>query len=274
MRIILLLLLTTFITELSAQNIKQTLRGKVTNESGIGLAKVNISIESVQIKVQTSDVGKFEINDLPIGRYSVQFSADGFETQLLTEVLVEAGKQKVVEISLKSNSLQLGDVVADIPPAPPTAGSGFDVLLWSLKFRWFAWNNSPKVTVKPEIKLYLLYYNPATSPKLAHSTALNKGRIGRVNLFGDGAYSKQNLVIVAHELLHTLTASDKYDLSTGLPIYPDGYAEPDKQPRYPQDYAELMGGYVPMNETRNTIPKNLNQTLIGTKTAREIGWLK
>ena len=111
MRIILLLLLTTFITELSAQNIKQTLRGKVTNESGIGLAKVNISIESVQIKVQTSDVGKFEINDLPIGRYSVQFSADGFETQLLTEVLVEAGKQKVVEISLKSNSLQLGDVV-------------------------------------------------------------------------------------------------------------------------------------------------------------------
>ena len=171
-------------------------------------------------------------------------------------------------------AMQLGDVVADIPPAPPTAGSRFDVLLWSLKFRWYAWNNSPKVPVKPDIRLYLLYYNPATSPKLAHSTALNKGRIGRVNLFGYSAYSKQNLVIVAHELLHTLTASDKYDLSTGLPIYPDGYAEPDKQPRYPQDHAELMGGYVPMNETRNTIPKSLNQTLIGAKTAREIGWLK
>ena len=206
-----------------------------------------------------------------VGEYIKTLKRDDFEA-METYFAEEANRYNLG--MRQPFALQLGDVVADIPPAPPTAGSGFDVLLWSLKFRWFAWNNSPKVTVKPEIKLYLLYYNPATSPKLAHSTALNKGRIGRINLFGDGAYSKQNLVIVAHELLHTLTASDKYDLSTGLPIYPDGYAEPDKQPRYPQDYAELMGGYVPMNETRNTIPKNLNQTLIGTKTAREIGWLK
>lgn len=171
-------------------------------------------------------------------------------------------------------AVQLGDVVADIPPVPPTTGSGIDVMLWSLKFRWFAWNSSPKVPVKPDIKLYLLYHNPVISPKLTHSTALNKGRIGRVNLFGDSAYSKQNLVITAHELLHTLTAADKYDLSTGLPLYPDGYAEPDKQPRYPQDFAELMGGYVPINDTKNTIPTSLDQTLIGAKTAHEIGWLK
>ena len=134
MRIILLLLLTTFITELSAQNIKQTLRGKVTNESGIGLAKVNISIESAQIKVQTSDEGKFEINDLPIGRYSVQFSGDGFETQLLTEVLVEAGKQKVVEISLKSNSLQLGDVV--VRASKPTAFNSINTITQEQTLRY------------------------------------------------------------------------------------------------------------------------------------------
>ena len=171
-------------------------------------------------------------------------------------------------------AVQLGGVVNEIPPAPPQSGSKLDVLIWSLKFRWFAWNNSPKVPVKPDIRLYLLYYNPETSPRLAHSTALNKGRVGRVNLFGEQSYAKQNLVVVAHELLHTLTATDKYDLSNGLPIYPDGYAEPDKQPRYPQDFAELMGGYVPIDETRNEIPKSLHQTLIGAKTAREIGWIK
>jgi hypothetical protein len=170
---------------------------------------------------------------------------------------------------------QLGAMVDDNPPVPPEAGvSGFDVLLWSLKFRWFAWNNSPKVPVKPDIRLYLLYYNPATSPKLAHSTALDKGRIGRVNLFGDKTYTKQNLVVISHELLHTLSATDKYDLNTGFPIYPDGYAEPDKKPRYPQTYAELMGGYVPINEAKNEIPNSLQQTLIGEKTAYEIGWVK
>ena len=170
--------------------------------------------------------------------------------------------------------VQLGEVVSEIPPAPPSDNSILSTIIWSLKFRFFAWNNSPKVPVKPDIKLYLLYHNPATSPVLSHSTALNKGRIGRVNLFGESSYAKQNLVILAHELLHTLTASDKYDLSNTLPIYPNGFAEPDKLPRYPQDLAEIMGGRVPMSETKAEIPKSLAQTLIGDKTAREIGWVK
>jgi len=171
-------------------------------------------------------------------------------------------------------AVQLSGMVANIPPAPPHGDNVLQKILWSLQFRWFAWSNSPKVSVKPDIRLYLLYYDPVENPVLAHSTALDKGRIGRVNLFGDKSYSKQNLVVIAHELLHTLTATDKYDLSTGLPIYPDGYAEPDKQPRYPQSFAELMGGYVPLKESKSAIPKSLDQTLVGEKTAREIGWIK
>jgi hypothetical protein len=179
----------------------------------------------------------------------------------------DLGMRRPVEV-------QLGEAVSEIPPAPPSDGSVLSTMFWSLKFRLFAWNHSPKVNVKPDIRLYLLYYNPATSPALSHSTALNKGRIGRVNLFGSNAYAKQNLVILAHELLHTLSASDKYDLATTLPAYPDGFAEPDKSPRYPQDFAEIMGGRVPMSEAKAEIPKSLAQTLIGDKTAREIGWLK
>lgn len=110
--------------------------------------------------------------------------------------------------------------------------------------------------------------------ELSYSTTLNKGRIELVNLFGDRAHAKQNLVIAAHELLHALTATDKYDLQTGLPIYSDGYADPDKQPRYPQHYAELMGGYVSISPNSKEIPANLNHILIGFKTAKEIGWVK
>jgi len=170
--------------------------------------------------------------------------------------------------------VQLGAQVDAVPPAPPKDGGIFGSIIWSLKFRYFAWRHSPKVNVKSAIRLYLLYYDPVTNPRLSHSTALNKGRIGRVNLFGDSAYSKQNLVILAHELLHTLNATDKYDLANSMPIYPDGFAEPDKSPRYPQDFAELMGGRTPISEDKAEIPKSLKQTLIGAKTAREIGWLK
>ena len=170
--------------------------------------------------------------------------------------------------------VQLGAQVDEIPPVPPSDGNVLSTIIWSLKFRYFAWRHSPKVNVKPAIRLYLLYYDPVTHPRLSHSTALNKGRIGRVNLFGDSAYAKQNLVILAHELLHTLNATDKYDFANSMPIYPDGFAEPDKSPRYPQDFAELMGGRTPISEDKAQIPKSLKQTLIGAKTAREIGWLK
>lgn len=170
--------------------------------------------------------------------------------------------------------LQLGGQVNEVPPEPPSKGGILSIMLWSLKFRAFAWANSPKVNVKPDIRLYLLYHDPASHSNLSHSTALNKGRIGRVNLFGDSAYAKQNLVITAHELLHTLNATDKYDLNTNLPTYPDGFAEPDKAPLYPQSFAELMGGRIPRSETVADIPKSLKQTLIGNRTAREIGWLK
>ena len=67
---------------------------------------------------------------------------------------------------------------------------------------------------------------------------------------------------------------DKYDLSNNLPQYPDGFAEPDKAPLYPQDFAEIMAGRLPISETRAESPKNLTQTLICYKTAREIGWMR
>jgi hypothetical protein len=206
-----------------------------------------------------------------VGAYIKTLTRDDFEP--IAEYFAEEGARFKLAKS-RPIEVQLGEVVTDIPPAPPQNGSLLDTIIWSLKFRLFAFNNSPKVNVKPDIKLYLLFYNPATSPVLSHSTAIAQGRIGRVNLFGDTAYNKQNLVITAHELLHTLTATDKYDLATTLPAYPDGYAEPDKQPRYPQDFAELMGGRVPESDSKAEIPKSLAQTLIGEKTAREIGWKK
>lgn len=210
-------------------------------------------------------------NDPKVSEYLRTLTRDDFEP--VAEYFAE--EAAAYHLGLRRPiELQLGTQVDKIPPAPPQEGGVLSTIFWSLKFRYFAWRNSPKVDVKPDIRLYLLYYDPVSNPSLSYSTALSKGRIGRVNLFGDSSYAKQNLVILAHELLHTLNASDKYDLNSTLPIYPDGFAEPDKTPLYPQNFAELMGGRVPISEAEVKIPKSLKQTLIGDKTAREIGWLK
>lgn len=144
----------------------------------------------------------------------------------------------------------------------------------SLQFRWWAWRNSPPVLVKPQIRLYLLFHDPQQVHVLRHSTALNKGRIGLVNLFGEHSYAGTNAVVIAHELLHTVGATDKYDLANNIPRYSDGYADPHREPRYPQDYAELMAGRIPLSPSRAEMPAGLAQTLIGDVTAREIRWVK
>ncbi|MGZ8251083.1 MAG: hypothetical protein ACXW1P_01950 [Methylophilaceae bacterium] len=170
--------------------------------------------------------------------------------------------------------MRLAPKVDALPPQPKEQASMLQTVMWSLSFRWWAYKNSPPIAVPPDIKLYLLYFDPATHPALPHSTALSKGRVGLVNVFADKSYARQNNVVVAHELLHTVGATDKYDLSNNQPAYPAGFAEPEKSPRYPQDFAELMAGRIPLSESKAEIPRNLAQTLIGGLTAREIGWVK
>ncbi|MNS62079.1 hypothetical protein D3C72_951270 [compost metagenome] len=109
---------------------------------------------------------------------------------------------------------------------------------------------------------------------MIHSTALEKGRIGSVNLFATKTQASQNQVVIVHELLHGFGAQDKYDLKTGQPIYPLGFAQLEKIPLYPQNQAEIMGGRTALSEQSSKMPNNLQETIIGLPTAREIGWVK
>ena len=52
-------------------------------------------------------------------------------------------------------AIELGNVVEQVPPPPPSNGNIVQTILWSLSFRLFAWNNSPTVPVPPDIRLYL-----------------------------------------------------------------------------------------------------------------------
>jgi len=163
-----------------------------------------------------------------------------------------------------------------LPPLPPTHSPNIaSVMLWSLHFRWWAWSTPPKPPAPtPRIRMFMLFYDPKLNSVLDHSTGLAKGRLGIAHLFASKDLAGSNQTIIAHELLHTLGATDKYDLQTNQPRYPDGFAEPGTIPRYPQRFAELMAGRIPVSAQEAKIPESLKEVLIGPATAAEIGWQK
>jgi hypothetical protein len=170
--------------------------------------------------------------------------------------------------------LALAPPLTDTPPALDPRAGRLSVLLWSLKMRYWAWRVDAPPGPAPDIKLFIIYHDPAISPAVPHSVGLQKGLFGIVHVFADGGMRGSNDSVIAHELLHTLGATDKYDLQSNQPVHPDGYAEPDREPLYPQSFAELMGGRIPASSAESTTPESLQQVIIGGKTATEIGWRK
>lgn len=170
-------------------------------------------------------------------------------------------------------SLRLGSPLAEFPPLPPADGGWLATTLWSLGLRgWADDHDRLPDGLKPDVRLFLLYYDPATHPALPHSLGLQKGLVGIVHVFAGREQAGSNRVVIAHELLHALGASDKYDAATAQPRYPDGFAEPDADPRYPQRFAEIMGGRTPLAPARSEIPHDIDAARIGAVTAREIRW--
>lgn len=88
------------------------------------------------------------------------------------------------------------------------------------------------------------------------------------------AYDRTNNVVLAHELLHTLGATDKYDPATSQPLFPQGHAEPDATPRHPQRLAEIMAGRIAVSDDEAEMPASLAQAVVGTETAQEINWIR
>src|SRR5690606_10121808 len=119
--------------------------------------------------------------------------------------------------------------------------SFFDVLSFSLRLRWAAVRADWKSDLpSSDITLFAVYHEGEASVALDRSLGLRKGLIAVANIFADRSASGPNEVVIAHELLHTLGATDKYDPRTNLPRFPEGYADPNAVPLLPQKRAELM----------------------------------
>lgn len=169
--------------------------------------------------------------------------------------------------------LQLRYRIDERPPAPRPGAGPVSNAWWSLRLRWWVWRvtrDDPGPYAR--IRLFVVFHDPDQRNEVPHSHGLRELLVGVAHVFAGRRQWPTSQVVIAHELMHTLGASDKYDSATNLPIYPEGYAEPQRQPRYPQRYAEIMGGRVPVAPGRAEMPAGLTATIIGPATASEIAW--
>lgn len=170
-------------------------------------------------------------------------------------------------------SVRVAAVVDSLPPVrDPSANSVLDTIIYSLRLRLWAalhdagWGNAG------DIRVFVVYYTPEANPEIPDSLALPKGLIGMVHAYANPGYNGTNNFVIAHEMLHTLGATDKYDPATNMPLYPIGFANPYITHRYPQKVAEIMGGRIPVDKDLAMIPNSLEDAVIGARTALEINW--
>lgn len=167
--------------------------------------------------------------------------------------------------------LELGHEIREQPPALGGQPNMVSVMWWSLKMRWWASDiTDSQDRIDPDVRIFVRYHKADVAEVLENSVGLQKGMVGIVNGYASRRHVGTNNVIIAHEFLHTLGATDKYSSVDGHPIGPDGYAEPDRKPLFPQRYAEIMGGRIALAADDSIIPKNLKYAVIGALTASEI----
>jgi hypothetical protein len=170
-------------------------------------------------------------------------------------------------------TLSLQPEMGEAPPTRPQGGNVLQTMLWSLKLRWWSYRHAG--TLLPQIgkiRLYVLFHRPEDGVALEHSLGLQKGLIGVMHVFASEKMQAKNQVVIAHELLHTLGATDKYDPADNQPRFPAGYAEPYKEPLHPQFDAEIMAGRIALSEVRASMPESLDRCVIGAATAHEINF--
>jgi hypothetical protein len=169
--------------------------------------------------------------------------------------------------------LRLYGELHELPPRLEPDASLPARALWSLRLRYWAWSaTSAEKRAPPDIDMFVLYHDPERTSSVPHSLGLQKGLVGVVYAFADPSMTATNNIVIAHEFLHTVGATDKYDPQTDQPQFPDGYADPERTPLVPQENAEIMAGRRMVSETEWEMPETLLNVVIGPRTAQEINW--
>jgi hypothetical protein len=107
-RLLLLLLSSLCYTLLLAQAPTQTVRGQLIDaETQQPLAVANVQLLPLDRGTVSDSLGRFTLKNIPAGRYQLQATYVGYEPLLLPEVLVESGKEQVLQLELQQSAKDL-----------------------------------------------------------------------------------------------------------------------------------------------------------------------
>ena len=147
------------------------------------------------------------------------------------------------------HALELWRVLREVDAASGTSGAAWDVRVYVLAVKVPGWDGS-----------------------FAEGVGALNGELVIVRGSAQGDLSMP-LQVIGHELLHTVGATDKYDAG-GHALEPEGLADPEAEPRFPQRHAEWMVGEVAVAPGVGRLPSALSEIRVGPATAREIGWTR
>lgn len=92
----------------------ETLRGLVTDQDSkrpVPDAIVAVIINDLPVQTTTDSSGIFRFSQVPIGRFTLQISGAGYERVVLPNIVVNSGKEAVLNISMQSAVTSLKDIV-------------------------------------------------------------------------------------------------------------------------------------------------------------------
>lgn len=99
-------------TTINIPSASQIIRGKVIDfVSEQPVVAASITLLNSKKGTQTDIDGSFSFGKMPIGRYQLQVGSVGYESQTISELLLESGKEMVLEIRLHASTNQLAESV-------------------------------------------------------------------------------------------------------------------------------------------------------------------
>jgi hypothetical protein len=107
-----------------SQSINGTIRGQVTDASGASVPGAEVTVTNKELgytkKITTEGSGYYVLVNLPLGTYTVTVMKDGFSTARFDEIVLTAGKEAVLDSSLKvgntSDQIEVSASVSNIDP--------------------------------------------------------------------------------------------------------------------------------------------------------------